>query len=401
VPALWTLCLLAGLLLIARGGRREALALALAAGLALYAYPTLKLAGPLLVGWAALLALIRHGWGAPRRWLPAALLLALLWLPFAYVTLFNPASSTRLSQAAIRADSWGAWLAAWWNGYSVYFRPAFYYVSGDGDSIRGVSGHGAELLASAPLVVLGLLALAWRLIADCRLQIADWRATRSQSTICNLQSAMGWWFIAGAILIAPLPASLTQPSPHAYRAALIAPLYALLAGLGAAALLRLLARISQAWQRRAAEAALAALVVLALAWQAGTWFRDDARDYPPRQAWENQDGLLEAMNRAVAYAPSFDEVWISHQGTNEPYIYLLAARPMPPAQAQSQIRVTREPGHFNAITSIGKYHFVRVDGIPKQLPMLEAITDRYGGAAFLLQPWQHDGKRILVIRRMD
>src|SRR5689334_24528484 len=44
VPAGWTLCLLAGLLLIARGGRREALGLALAAGLALYTYPTLKLA---------------------------------------------------------------------------------------------------------------------------------------------------------------------------------------------------------------------------------------------------------------------------------------------------------------------------------------------------------------------
>jgi hypothetical protein len=63
--------------------------------------------------------------------------------------------------------------------------------------------------------------------------------------------------------------------------------------------------------------------------------------------------------------------------------------------------LTREPGHFNAVTSIGKYIFVRVDAIPKQLPMLEAITDRYGGAAFLLQQWQHDGKRILIVRRMD
>jgi 4-amino-4-deoxy-L-arabinose transferase-like glycosyltransferase len=188
IPACWTLCLLAGLLLIGRGGRREALALALAAGLALYAYPTLKLAAPLLVAWAVSLALLRHGWGAARRWLPAALLLALLWLPFAYVTLFNSASSTRLSQAAIRADSWSAWLAAWWNGYSVYFRPSFYLISGDGDSIRGIAGYGVELAASAALVVLGLLALAWRLIADCRLQIAD-LAFNLQSTIYNLQ----WW----------------------------------------------------------------------------------------------------------------------------------------------------------------------------------------------------------------
>jgi hypothetical protein len=140
---------------------------------------------------------------------------------------------------------------------------------------------------------------------------------------------------------------------------------------------------------------------VALGWQAGVWFRDYTREYPPRQAWENQDGLLEAMTRAIRYAPAFDEVWISHQQINEPYIYLLAAQPMPPSQAQAEIRLTREPGHFNAITSIGKYYFVRVDQIPKQLPMLEAITDRYGGAAFLLQQWQHDGKRILIVRRME
>jgi len=401
VPAFWTLCLVTGLMLIGRGGRRDALALALAAGLALYTYPTLKLAAPLLVAGAVSLALLRHGWGAARRWLPAALLLALLWLPFAYVTLFNAASSTRLGQAAIHADSWSAWLAAWWNGYSVYFRPAFYLISGDGDSIRGIAGHGVELPASAALVLLGLLGLVWRLIADCRLQIAGWRNVKSQSTIHNPQFAIEWWFLAGAILLAPLPASLTQPSPHSYRAALIAPLYALLAGLGAAAVLQLLARIPQARSRQLAQAAAASVLVVALAWQAGAWFRDYARDYPPQQAWENQDGLPEAITRAIRYAPSFDEVWISYQNINEPYIYLLAARPMSPSQAQAELRLTREPGHFNAITSIGKYYFVSVDAIPKQLPMLEAITDRYGGAAFLLQQWQHDGKRILIIRRMD
>jgi hypothetical protein len=399
VPAFWTLCLLTGLMLIGRGGRREALALALAAGLALYAYPTLKLAVPLLVALAVLLAQLRHGWGAARRWLPAALLLMLLWLPFAYVTLFNAASSTRLGQAAIRANSWGAWLAIWWNGYSTYYRPAFYLISGDGDSIRGVAGHGVELPVSAALVVLGLLALVWRLIIDCRLQIANWRAAKS--TIYNLQSAMEWWFLAGIILIAPLPASLTQPSPHSYRAAPIAPLYALLAGLGAAAIMRLLARIPRARLRRIAQAVAATVLVAALAWQAGAWFRDYAREYPRQQAWENQDGLLEAMNRAIRYAPGFDEIWISYQNINEPYIYLLAAQPMSPSQAQAEIRLTREPGNFNAITSIGKYYFVRVEDIPKQLPMLEAITDRYGGAAFLLQPWQHDGKRILIVRRME
>jgi hypothetical protein len=74
---------------------------------------------------------------------------------------------------------------------------------------------------------------------------------------------------------------------------------------------------------------------------------------------------------------------------------------MPPGQAQAQIQVTRQPGRFNAITSIGKYRFVPVDEIPKQQPILEAIPDRYGGPAFLIQQWQQGGKRILIVRRMD
>ncbi|NTW97421.1 MAG: hypothetical protein HGB28_02605, partial [Oscillochloris sp.] len=52
VPTCWTLCLLAGVSFVRRIDRRSALGLALAAGLALYAYPTLKLAVPLLVALA-------------------------------------------------------------------------------------------------------------------------------------------------------------------------------------------------------------------------------------------------------------------------------------------------------------------------------------------------------------
>jgi hypothetical protein len=400
VPAFWALCLLAGLLLLQRGGRNEALLLALAAGIGLYAYPTLKLAAPLLVGWATALAVLRHGWGAARRWLLAAPLLALLWLPFVYVTLFNPASSTRLDQAAIQASSWGEWLAACWAGYSVYFRPGFYFSAGDGSSIRGVPGHGVELLAGAPLLVIGACALLWRAgIGDYAYRALGRR--RNQSEISQGQAKIMWLYITGAVLLAPLPASLTQPSPHAYRAATIAPLYALLAGLGAATVLQLLGVIKRVQLRRAVQGTFVAVLGVALAVQAGAWFGDYAKGYPAQQAWANQDGLIDAMTRAIARAPGFDEIWISHENINEPYIYLLAAQPMPPAQSQTLIQVTRAPGHFNDITSIGRYHFASMAEVPQRLPVLEAIPDRFGGPAFLIQQWQHDGKNVLIVRRMD
>jgi hypothetical protein len=400
VPTLWTLCLLAGLLLIQRGGQSEALLLALAAGIALYAYPTLKLAAPLLVGWAVALALVRHGWYTARRWLMAALLLALLWLPFVYVTLFNPASSTRLNQAAIQASSRGEWLRAWWAGYSVYFRPGFYFSTGDGSSIRGVPGHGVELLAGAPLLAMGLCALLARAgLLDAGYRIFGRRS--AQSGDVRPRSNIAWLYLVGVILLAPLPASLTQPSPHAYRAATIAPLYALLVGLGAAAVLQLAGSIARTQLRRAVPGALVAILAGALALQASAWFRDYAQVYPPQQAWANQDGLIDAMARAVGRASSFDEIWISHENINEPYIYLLAAQPMPPAQAQALIQVTRAPGYFNDVTSIGRYRFVSMAEVPKRLPTLEAIPDRFGGPAFVIQQWQHGGKNVLIVRRMD
>lgn len=394
VPTSWTLCLLAGLLLIRRGGRPDALLLGLAGGVALYAYPTLKLAVPLLLALAGALALLRHGWRALPRWLPGAALAGLLWLPFVYVTLFNPASSTRLDQTTIQADTWGAWLVAWWRGYSVYFQPAFYYAAGDGSSIRGVPGHGVELVATAPLVALGLVTLIYRAIADRRRQLTGLETREAQS-------AIEWWFLTGAVAIAPLAASLTQPSPHTYRAATIAPLYALLAGLGAATVWRLLGKIPRAPLRRAIQAGASVALIAALAWQAGAWLRDYTQVYPAQVATANQDGLIEAMERAIGHAADFDEVWISYQNINEPYIYLLAAQPMPPAQAQRQLAVTRRAGHFNDITAIGGYHFADLAAIPRRLPVLEAIPDQFGGPAFVLQEWRQDGKRILLLRRME
>jgi hypothetical protein len=203
-------------------------------------------------------------------------------------------------------------------------------------------------------------------------------------------------------VLAPLPASLTQPSPHTYRAATIAPLYALLAGLGAAMIWSAIQRLKRIEVRRAAQVGLSAILAVAMAWQFGGWFRAYLQSYPRQQAHENQDGLLDAMQRMVGYAPGFEQRWISYDDINEPYIYLLAARPLPPAELQQQIAVTRQPRHFNDITNIGIYRFadMQAEGVPDQLPTLEAIPDQFGGAGFVIQRWQKDGQLILILRRM-
>lgn len=424
VPAAWALCLWAAARLVRDGRRRDALLLALAAGLGLYAYPTFKLAVPLLAALAGLLALAAHGWRPALRWWPAALLLALLWSPFAYSTLFNPSSGARLELVSIRAGSPGEWLATWWQGYRVYFQPTFYYGAvGPRKIVQGVPGHGSALPAEA-LLLLGLvllpLALLRRAATDDRPPTAD----AGQPSAERL-SGVGepWsvvrrrWFafaspgsflpigllLLGALLIAPFPASLTSGNPHSFRAAPLAPIYAIVVGLGAATLWQLLAHLpGRGWAIGRALAALA--LVLALAWQSGAWYSRLLNDFPApaTNTWFFADQELEAMRLVAARAPGYDEVWLDTSSVGRPYIFLLLAQALPPAESQALIEVERRPPEINRVLRMGRYRFTDFapQGVPWNLPAAEALPTRNGGPGYLLQEWQHDSRRILLVRSM-
>jgi len=394
VATCWTLCIWAALRLVRTGQRRDAIWLALAVGIGLYSYPPMKLAVPLLLALALLLALWRHGWRAFWRWWPAALTLALLWSPFAASTLLNPDSGARLQLIAIKASSVGGWLASWWGNYIVYFQPNLYYLAGGIRKIaQGMPDQGVALAAEAPLL-LGLLGLPVLALAQKR------AGAHSKLELVPVQI---WLLLAGALLIAPLPASLTLGQPNAFRASMVAPVYAVLVGIGAAVEWQLLGRLP----RRAGAIARGAgtLVLLAaLAWQSANWFDSLINRYPSLAigTWFFADSELETMQRVVGYAPAFDEVWFDIGTVGRPYIFLLLAQPMPPTESQAQLVVERNPPQINNVTSIGHYRFADFDprGIPLDLPVLEALPTSNGGPGYLLQEWRHDNRRILVVRSM-
>jgi len=142
----------------------------------------------------------------------------------------------------------------------------------------------------------------------------------------------------------------------------------------------------------------------ALAWQSVSWFTSLREDYPSLATgtWFFADSELETMQRVVAYAPGFDEVWFDVGTVGRPYIFLLLAQPMPPAESQALLVVERNPPQINNVTSIGQYRFVDFDprGIPLDLPVLEALPTSGGGPGYLLQEWRPDNRRILIVRSM-
>jgi hypothetical protein len=360
----------------------------------------MKLAVPLLLVLAVALALWRHGWRAAWRWWPAALALALLWSPFAASTLLNPDSGARLQLIEIKATSIGEWLASWWSNYTVYFQPKLYYLAGGIRKIaQGMPDHGVALAAEVPLL-LGLLGLPVLALVRKHPGILSRAGDHSNPALMSVHI---WLLLAGALLIAPLPASLTVGHPHVFRASMVAPVYAVLVGIGAAVEWQLLGRLP-ARAGAFARAAGTLVLVAALAWQSASWFTSLRDRYPSLATgtWFFADSELETMQRVVGYAPDFDEVWLDMGTVGRPYIFLLLAQPMPPAQSQALLVVERNPPQINNVTSIGQYRFLDFDprGIPLDLPVLEALPTSGGGPGYLLQEWRTDNRRILIVRSM-
>lgn len=379
-PALWVLALLAALRFVGYAGRASASGLALAAGVAVYADRSLRLALPLLVLVALLLARLRYGRGWFARCWPALALLALLWLPFGYAVLANPAIDLRMNAEPSR-------LAAWWQAYGALLRAPGGPATGIGGRADALGGYPPVASAAVPLLLLGLGLFALRLALGLR---------RAPGPLAPRPAVpAGWWLLAGALLIAPLPAGAALPAGSP-PAVLLVPLLALLVGAGAAALLSAIGRgIGPRWRQPAQRGLTLALSAL-ICWPMAGWLLRPAAGLAP--ATPNYDALIDACARAAGYAAQFDEVWFDTDAIDTPSIYLLAA--LPPAEAQAQIVVERRPGQPSIVARVGKFRFSSLADAPRILPLLEAIPGQLGQPGFVLQRWDRAGRRVLVVRRM-
>jgi hypothetical protein len=46
------------------------------------------------------------------------------------------------------------------------------------------------------------------------------------------------------------------------------------------------------------------------------------------------------------------------------------------------------------------YRFISLAAVPRELPLLEVVPDVQGQTSFVLQRWEHDGRQIILLRRM-
>jgi hypothetical protein len=344
------------------------------------------------------LALPRHGWRAAARWWLPALTLGALWLPFVASTLVNPASEARLQLVGIRATTIGEWLMSWWHNYAVYFQPDLYYISGGIRKIvQGLPGHGLALSAEV-IPLLGVLALPALKLT----QRGD--AIHTPDHLAGAAIPMQvWLLLVGVLLIAPLPASLTMGNPHTFRASPLAPVYAIFVGIGAAAEWAILGWLPK-HIRMIARGLGTVVLGIVLVWQSSAWFTDLLQNYPGESdaTWFFADREFETMQHVASYASHYDQVWIDTSTVGRPYIFLLAAQAVPPAEAQASLVVLRHPPAINTVTQLERYHFgdFRALGIPQNLAVLEALPTTNGGPGYLIQEWRRGDHPVLIVRGM-
>jgi 4-amino-4-deoxy-L-arabinose transferase-like glycosyltransferase len=389
VPTMVAATLLALVWSAKRRSARGIVVAAILAGLTIASYPTMKLYVPLLgltvlaVYWRELL---RIKWEALAY---AALAILLIAGPILYLSTRDPGGRARFDQESIfkQADIevTPGFLA---RQYFAYFSPKYLFQTGDNDPMHIPGRYGAEVRALAPFLVIGLAGLGYGLL---RRRFSRWTAFPwLQPQVAAL--------ILLALVLVPVPGSLTKPSPLALRGAQYIPLAALLAAVGIAVVAEGLARLVAARRQVFAQGALAAVLLLPSAPELSARYRYYFGEYPDTVVWHYQYGLEEALAFARERQAEYDEIWVDR--TNQPYILVLFFTRADPSTVHRELNVRRQPPHFNSVSSFGKYRFGDpFNGARATLPVLYTIARPPGQARYEVRGGMHNGRQILLVRK--
>lgn len=362
---------------------------ALLAGLTLLGYHTMKFYVPML-GAVVLILYWRQVFRFPVRTLiNATAVFGFIAGPALFMTFRDPDVGRRNSYLLITSqDDFG--LRVLVDSYWSYISPDFLFRKGDGDPTHTMPGHGLELWFIAPLILLGLAIVVWRVVAPGRL-LPDRRS--------NL-------LMLAATLLAPLPGALTQ-FQATNRTAFLSPLLAVLCGMAVAglavALLRLLRPIRRQSWRIAVVATLLAILAVPAARQATSTYRYYFTKYPHEYSvtWGFHHGLVQAIEFGYPLIDQYDTVWVGD--ANQTYIFLLFAGRIDPTIAQREFADANPSVTEYDVRRWRNVHFAPnyqspPDTVPvDQLAVLYTSPHRDGEVFYEVRGGTVRGERILVI----
>ncbi|MDP2633022.1 MAG: glycosyltransferase family 39 protein [Candidatus Curtissbacteria bacterium] len=188
-------------------------------------------------------------------------------------------------------------------GYLSHFSPNFLFASADSIGRHAVPGMGEEYIFVLPLIIIGLL-------------------TVIKSKTGNIKFLLAW------LLVAPIPASIATPTPHALRALTFLPLWSTFAAAGLAAI------ISSNLKRTTKQIFLGALLIVAF-YNLVTYFHLYYKHYPKEKAIDWQYGYKETVEYVNAHKNDYEVIAMTNY-YGKPYIFFLFYSKYDPKLYQSQ-----------------------------------------------------------------
>ena len=343
----------------------------LAAGLACYGYPPLRIYFPVLL---VLLAIVQLQTRVPvnmkgaQRWAIAAFVLpfAALFAPLAYVHAVDPAIAhrwemTRLWDPGASPVQIATLLAT---RYLQHFAPDFLFARGDQFVVVNPLRAGAFPWVVLPFMVGGLWALATR-----------WRTSAAARTL-------------GVMVLAYPAGDLVSryAGVHSQRSAAGAGSLVLLAAYGALALWNAFGVRVGRW-RIAAAIAVALVALLAHARFVYHYFRDFGRDPAIEVAYDVD--LTSATRWLKPRLADYDAVFWTTRGTNEPFATTLVGLAYDPRRWFAEPRDVRRLGDWDVTARYGKIWFMYDDAWRGELARL-AAEKPHARVLFVTRPGEMD-----------
>ena len=188
-------------------------------------------------------------------------------------------------------------------GYLSHFSPNFLFASADNIGRHAVPGMGEEYIFELPLIIIGLLS-----------------TVRSKSR--NIKFLLAW------LLIAPIPASIATPTPHALRALTFIPTWSTFAAVGFIAL------VSSNLKRATKQIILGLLFVVAT-YNLLTYFHLYYKHYPKEKAIDWQYGYKETIEYIEKIKNDYQVIAMTNY-YGKPYIFVLFYSKYDPIKYQTQ-----------------------------------------------------------------
>lgn len=200
--------------------------------------------------------------------------------------------------------------------YFSHFTPDFLFLKGDTNARSQIPGHGELYLFEVPLILLGLFAIF-----------------KSKKVLYFLPLA--------ALIIAPIPAALTKESPHALRALLAAPSFAMISAFGTYFLRENIKKFGTA---------ILVIVVIAYALSFESYMSDFINIYPAESAsdWQYQYKQIFETQKSGVVTDKYAQ----------PYIFALYYLKYPPEKFREEVKLNPvDEWGFSKVASFNGFQF--------------------------------------------